>query len=190
MSLNESNESHNYLKLYHGELSQGGAENLILDFLEKNLSKYYFTQVECSNHLINSFFLKALNSEVFLLRDDPENSTCFILSIYHLDSFYHIKIEQVEESFYKVNHVDIFHGLDTFIESAHYHKGTLPCRLKYFVKGITLPDSLRKFGRTVELHLAVSNSDYGRIREVLQADNSNINLKDSNGKLLLQLYNK
>ena len=32
--LNKFNE--NYLKLYHGKLSQAGAENLILDFLEKN----------------------------------------------------------------------------------------------------------------------------------------------------------
>ena len=63
----------------------------------------------------------------------------------------------------------------------------MPCRLKYFVKGISLPDSTRKFGRTVEIHQAVSNSDHSKIREALQADTTNINLKDSNGNTALHL---
>jgi hypothetical protein len=95
----------------------------------------------------------------------------------------HIKIEQIDEAFFKIEKDSgYFHGIDTFVERAcHSELGILPCQLQHFVRGEFIPNWTRRSGRTLTLHRLIR-----RGVEFEQVFNSlfyfGIDFKDSEGK--------
>lgn len=176
------NELDDHLKFYHANVSSHVAEMLIQQFKQNNQSKIR-TISEFKRKVLTEFLFMLIDikSGIFLLRDDPYKENNFILSVHHLSVTLHVKLEQIDEAFFRIGGCSLFHGLDTFVERAGLSEhASLPCRLQHFVRGEFIPSWTRRLGRTLALHELI-----GRAYQMEQLFNSlfyfGIDSKDSDG---------
>ena len=167
-----SNSKH--LKFYHGSINKTEAERLLHNYLEKR--EY-----------------KNKSSSVFLIRDGAESQNGqndFVLTILNENKYYHYKIENIEDSYFKLPDETIVHGLDTLVEIFRKNKYFLPCKLKKFVTSNQLPPfwSIR-LGYTNLFHRIAYKGSLIQLRSILfNPKCPQINMKDSYG-LYLCSYN-
>lgn len=114
---------------------------------------------------------------------DAENGEDFLIAVLHDKKVYHVKIEHVEDAYFRLQDGTIVHGLDEMIELFSVeNKSILPCKLTNFVQGIFPPNSSIKFGHTNILHKVVQENCLDLLDTVLKNNSSpQINIKDSNG---------
>ena len=96
--------------------------------------------------------------EIFLLRQESSESKSFVLSILDNDKFKHIKIEHIEDSFFKIPNRIIFHGIESIIEKF---------KLKKFAIGFYPPKHALKFGITNIIHRLVQNDYLNMLAQIL-----------------------
>ena len=138
-----------------------------------------------------NFLLPGIDSEIFLIRNEPTSKLDMVLSILHQSEFHHFKLEHIEDSYFKFTNGFLIHGLDNLVEHFSIRKEFLPCRLKHYVKGNLLPNSLRIYGNTLALHRLAYEGFIHLLKTVIENPRSpQINVKDSNGnfKILIIFY--
>jgi hypothetical protein len=164
-----SNSKH--LKFYHGSMNKTESEKLLHIYLEKREKK----------HKLGS---------VFLIRDGAESQNGrndFVLTILNENKYYHYKIENIEDSYFKLPDETIVHGLDTFVDIFRKNKHFLPCKLKKFLNGGHLPPywSIR-LGYTNLLHRVACKGSLIQLKSILYNPKCpQINIKDSYGLLII-----
>jgi hypothetical protein len=165
-----SNSKH--LKFYHGSMNKTESERLLHSYMEKRENKHK-------------------QSSLFLIRNGAESSNGrndFVLTILDENKYYHYKIENIEDSYFKLPDETIVHGLDTLVEIFRKNKYFLPCKLKKFLNGKIPPYWSIRLGYTNLLHRAASKGSLNQLKSILfNPKCPQINMKDSYGYLLIIL---